>query len=250
MLLDVTLISSRLAPLAEAGKTVASLQTLVKDKPTPRRNVSQTMAGLLRRSASGTAKGDGKKKEGEGDAGEAKDGDGAEMGDEAEDDIGMDGGLTEEPRAMTEEGGGSAQNVDTAEAAPASSSEEPGASGPAGGTTQTDVAEEITAEHPSVTIPNGSESTNGVATTSASAPDVESGTADDEPDQRQDAPPAPAKDEGAELPKPPPVEKNGSDLAEGALAGTQGDSDHRMDSVPNETSAIEVENPPQLPEKA
>jgi vacuolar protein sorting-associated protein 54 len=54
MLLDVTLIASRLSGLAEAGKSVSSLQTLVKDKSVPRKNVSQTMAGLLRRNASGT----------------------------------------------------------------------------------------------------------------------------------------------------------------------------------------------------
>lgn len=51
MMTDVTVIAQRLAPIAEAGKNVATLQTLVKDKPVPRKNVSQTMAGLLKRSS-------------------------------------------------------------------------------------------------------------------------------------------------------------------------------------------------------
>jgi hypothetical protein len=49
---DVTVISQRLGPLAEAGKNIAKLQTLVKDKSIPRKNVSQAMAGLLKRSSS------------------------------------------------------------------------------------------------------------------------------------------------------------------------------------------------------
>ena len=52
MLTDVTVISHRLGPLAEAGKNIAKLQTLVKDKSIPRKNVSQAMAGLLKRSSS------------------------------------------------------------------------------------------------------------------------------------------------------------------------------------------------------
>lgn len=49
---DVMVISSRLGPIAEAGKNIAKLQTLVKDKSIPRKNVSQAMAGLLKRSSS------------------------------------------------------------------------------------------------------------------------------------------------------------------------------------------------------
>lgn len=49
---DVTVISQRLGPIAEAGKNMTKLQTLVKDKSIPRKNVSQTMAGLLKRSGS------------------------------------------------------------------------------------------------------------------------------------------------------------------------------------------------------
>jgi hypothetical protein len=52
MLTDVSVISQRLGPLAEAGKNIAKLQTLVKDKSIPRKNVSQAMAGLLKRSSS------------------------------------------------------------------------------------------------------------------------------------------------------------------------------------------------------
>jgi hypothetical protein len=52
MLTDVTVISQRLGPLAEAGKNIAKLQTLVKDKSIPRKNVSQAMAGLLKRTSS------------------------------------------------------------------------------------------------------------------------------------------------------------------------------------------------------
>ena len=53
MLQDVIHISSRLSPLSESGKSVASLETLVKDKPTPRRPMGQAMAGLLRKASAG-----------------------------------------------------------------------------------------------------------------------------------------------------------------------------------------------------
>jgi vacuolar protein sorting-associated protein 54 len=52
MMTDVTVIAQRLGPIAEAGKDMTKLQTLVKDKPVPRKNVSQAMAGLLKRSTS------------------------------------------------------------------------------------------------------------------------------------------------------------------------------------------------------
>ena len=52
---DVALISSRLASLSESGKTVTSLETLVKDKTTPRRPMGQAMAGLMRRATSGAS---------------------------------------------------------------------------------------------------------------------------------------------------------------------------------------------------
>lgn len=84
MLLDVTVITQKLGSIAEAGKNLTSLQMLVKDKPVPRKNVSQTMAGLLKRNGSkkdsssgpapdgeGTAEGKDKdKEEGDGDADE------------------------------------------------------------------------------------------------------------------------------------------------------------------------------------
>lgn len=52
MLLDVTVVVSKLGSIAEAGKTLSNLQTLVKDKPVPRKNVGQAMAGLLKRNGS------------------------------------------------------------------------------------------------------------------------------------------------------------------------------------------------------
>ena len=52
---DVAVITSRLSPLSEAGKTVQSLETLVKDKPIPRRPMGQAMAGLLRKASAGPA---------------------------------------------------------------------------------------------------------------------------------------------------------------------------------------------------
>jgi hypothetical protein len=52
MMTDVTVIAQRLGPIAEAGKNIATLQTLVKDKSMPRKNVGQAMAGLLKRSGS------------------------------------------------------------------------------------------------------------------------------------------------------------------------------------------------------
>ena len=55
MMQDVVHISSRLSPLSESGKSVGSLVTLVKDKPTPRRPMGQAMAGLLRKASVGTS---------------------------------------------------------------------------------------------------------------------------------------------------------------------------------------------------
>lgn len=52
MMTDVTVIAQRLGPIAEAGKNIATLQTFVKDKSMPRKNVGQAMAGLLKRSGS------------------------------------------------------------------------------------------------------------------------------------------------------------------------------------------------------
>lgn len=52
MLLDVTVITSKLGSIAEAGKNLSNLQSLIKDKPVPRKNVGQTMAGLLKRNGS------------------------------------------------------------------------------------------------------------------------------------------------------------------------------------------------------
>ena len=52
MMTDVTVIAQRLGPIAEAGKNIVTLQTLVKDKSMPRKNVGQAMAGLLKRSGS------------------------------------------------------------------------------------------------------------------------------------------------------------------------------------------------------
>jgi len=55
MMQDVALISSRLAPLSESGSSVASLETLVREKPTPRRPIGQAMRGMLNRVGSGSA---------------------------------------------------------------------------------------------------------------------------------------------------------------------------------------------------
>jgi vacuolar protein sorting-associated protein 54 len=46
---DVNHVATRLGPLSEAGRTVSSLETLVKDKTTPRKPMGETMKGLLRR---------------------------------------------------------------------------------------------------------------------------------------------------------------------------------------------------------
>lgn len=46
---DVALVAAKLVPLAEAGKNVASLETLVKDKPLPRKPMGQAVAGFLKR---------------------------------------------------------------------------------------------------------------------------------------------------------------------------------------------------------
>ena len=51
---DVALLNARLTPLSSAGKTVNSLETLVKDKSTPRRPIGQAMKGMLKRVNSGS----------------------------------------------------------------------------------------------------------------------------------------------------------------------------------------------------
>jgi hypothetical protein len=56
---DVTLIATRLAPLAETGKTVSSLETLVKEKPIPRKPMGQAVAGFLKRGSKDVPKADG-----------------------------------------------------------------------------------------------------------------------------------------------------------------------------------------------
>lgn len=60
MLQDVALINIRLGPLSEAGKELAALEALVKDKPIPRK-----MLGLLRRGGSTGVKDDSKGEKGE-----------------------------------------------------------------------------------------------------------------------------------------------------------------------------------------
>lgn len=82
---DVAQISSRLSPLSEAGKTVTSLETLVKDKPTPRRPMGQTMAGLLRKASVGP----GVKKLENGDKMVTKEAGGEDGAEEDEDGVGM-----------------------------------------------------------------------------------------------------------------------------------------------------------------
>ncbi|WRT65756.1 uncharacterized protein IL334_002704 [Kwoniella shivajii] len=52
MLQDVALISIRLTPLSESGKDVSKLETIVKEKSTPRKPIGQTMSGFLRRNGS------------------------------------------------------------------------------------------------------------------------------------------------------------------------------------------------------
>nr|XP_019050447.1 hypothetical protein I302_00879 [Kwoniella bestiolae CBS 10118]OCF29377.1 hypothetical protein I302_00879 [Kwoniella bestiolae CBS 10118] len=83
ILQDVALISIRLTPLSESGKEVSKLETVVKEKPTPRKPIGQAMSGFLRRNGSqkGVSSGevDEEVKEQEGD--EDEDGEGLTGGD-------------------------------------------------------------------------------------------------------------------------------------------------------------------------
>lgn len=47
MLADVTLIVSKLGPLSEAGKSVGSLETVVKDKPVPKKTMGEGLKGMF-----------------------------------------------------------------------------------------------------------------------------------------------------------------------------------------------------------
>lgn len=53
MVQDVILLNAKLAPLSESGKSMSSLETLVKDKPTPRRPIGQAMRGMFNNSGAG-----------------------------------------------------------------------------------------------------------------------------------------------------------------------------------------------------
>jgi vacuolar protein sorting-associated protein 54 len=101
MMTDVTVIAQRLGPIAEAGKDMTKLQTLVKDKPVPRKNVSQAMAGLLKRS---TSKKDAEQEEAPSAESADKDG-----GDEDGESLGI---LPEDQSNETEETGTSDSKVD------------------------------------------------------------------------------------------------------------------------------------------
>ncbi|KAK4689929.1 vacuolar protein sorting-associated protein 54, partial [Tremellales sp. Uapishka_1] len=96
---DVVLLSDRLVPLSESGKAVASLETLVKDKSTPRKPVGQAMVGLLRRAGSTSSNKTAPVADKEPDA--ATEGQEAEEPDEDEEGVGM----TEEPEVMDARGG-------------------------------------------------------------------------------------------------------------------------------------------------
>ncbi|WVF65822.1 hypothetical protein IAT40_000559 [Kwoniella sp. CBS 6097] len=98
MLQDVALITIKLKPLStsESGTDITKLESIVKEKPTPRKAIGATMSGLLRRNNSKNASvevgqnaQDSSEQQGEGD----------EEGDGDEDEDGA--GLTEEPRPMS-----------------------------------------------------------------------------------------------------------------------------------------------------
>ncbi|KAK8861632.1 hypothetical protein IAR55_002455 [Kwoniella newhampshirensis] len=82
MLQDVALISIRLRPISESGKSISTLENLVKEKSTPRKPIGQTVSGLLRRKESTQSKTVAPEelpKEGEGDGDEDEDEDGAAL---------------------------------------------------------------------------------------------------------------------------------------------------------------------------
>jgi len=103
MIQDVAFISSRLSTLSESGKNVASLETLVKDKPTPRRPMGQTMAGLLRKASAATSP----KTTEQGPKEEAKRPNGDVPLDEDEDGVGM----VEEPSPIERAQAGAARTI-------------------------------------------------------------------------------------------------------------------------------------------
>ncbi|OCF43342.1 hypothetical protein I317_02780 [Kwoniella heveanensis CBS 569] len=107
MLQDVALITIKLKPLSTPDSSsssgsgpgsgssadITTLESIVKDKPTPRKAIGAAMSGLLRRNNSKNASAE----VGPGDPGSARNGDGDE--DEDEDEDGAT--LTEEPGAMS-----------------------------------------------------------------------------------------------------------------------------------------------------
>jgi vacuolar protein sorting-associated protein 54 len=62
---DVALMKDRLTPLSESGASISSLETLIKDKSTPRRPIGLTMRGMLNRVNSGSSKANDGRHEGE-----------------------------------------------------------------------------------------------------------------------------------------------------------------------------------------
>ncbi|WVQ93468.1 hypothetical protein IAU59_000542 [Kwoniella sp. CBS 9459] len=97
MLQDVALIIIKLKPLSTSDSKdtdISKLESIVKEKPTPRKAIGATMSGLLRRNNSKNAN-----PETAQDADEERNHDGDDGDDEDEDEDGA--GLTEEPQPMS-----------------------------------------------------------------------------------------------------------------------------------------------------
>ncbi|WVR03759.1 hypothetical protein IAU60_000754 [Kwoniella sp. DSM 27419] len=186
MLLDVALISTKLKPVAESASQVSKLETLVKEKPTPRKAIGATMSGFLKRNGS----------KGPAPGADGVDDSSAVQGAEAEGDDGEEDGTALNPDAGS--ANGEANEAGTQDAiATTGGAEVPAAD-----------AEE--AEQESVVA----EGTDGINAGVAPSPPAGTVTAQaEEPTTEQEAVTAPLAAEEVDAPPPPP-EKASEEMAE------------------------------------
>lgn len=85
MVADVALIANKLGPLSEAGKTVTSLETVVKDKTVPKRSVGDNLKGMFAKKGKEEVKVDPKAINGD-KKDEQNDGVAGQLGDEEDED--------------------------------------------------------------------------------------------------------------------------------------------------------------------
>jgi len=233
---DVTVISQRLGPIAEAGKNIAKLQTLVNDKSIPRKNVSQAMAGLLKRSGS--------KKEVDADATTVEPGAEKDDGDEEGESLGV---LTTE-QVSNQEAQAASEDAER-NAASANKAVEITVTSPSEGTTVTDIpASTMTTTEQAV------ESPPAPIRPASTAPLNDSTMEPTNPFDATPAPTTPLKDTLAETKTLEPAEEDEATVTETLAAPPSDEKDLPVEPISpmdhnSATLAVADDVPPTLPVK-